>query len=151
MLSLVAILLVGCNRPATSPYPGGSAPTVDVVDAGGLPWVLGEPSGRRQLIGFSTPWCGPCRQEEPQLLALLGTHGDRVDYTRVNGSPGPPAQVEAVAPPLPGRQVWDADGLAFVQYEVDGLPLSVVLDGDGLVVYRGTQLPTEEDLLGEQP
>jgi thiol-disulfide isomerase/thioredoxin len=151
MLSLVAILLVGCNRPATSAFEGGSAPQVELPGAGGVAQLLGESTGRLQLIGFWASWSGPCRQQEPELVALLERHQDVIDFTRVNVSDDVPGPSDAAASKtLPGSEVWDVEGLARSLYEVDVLPLSIVLDGEGLVTYRGTQLPTDQHIGGDR-
>ena len=125
---------------------------VDLLDADGGPLLLGEPTGRWQLISFWASWCGPCRQQGPLLQALVERHRESVELTRVDIGDGEQAAAEpAAAPALPGAAARDGNGLARAAYQVDALPLSLVLDGDGVVVYRGTQLPTDANLEDERP
>jgi thioredoxin 1 len=41
-------------------------------------------AGRPVVVDFWAPWCGPCKAVEPILEEISRTHGDRVDFARLN-------------------------------------------------------------------
>jgi thioredoxin 1 len=41
-------------------------------------------AGRPVVVDFWAPWCGPCKAVEPILEELSRSHGDRVEFTRLN-------------------------------------------------------------------
>ncbi len=53
------------------------APELTLTDLGGRQIRLGELRGRAVLITFWATWCGPCRQEIPQLVRWQETYGGR--------------------------------------------------------------------------
>ncbi len=67
------------NRPAAPPVRNAPAPVVtlpaNVVDAelqavSGAPIKLSDYSGKVLLVNLWATWCGPCRQETPELVKL---------------------------------------------------------------------------------
>lgn len=81
----VLALLVGCREK----MPGGSSPdgydpqvggpglnfTISLLDGTTLDGATLQ--GRVVLINFWDTWCGPCRQEQPDLNALYNDYRDR--------------------------------------------------------------------------
>jgi len=99
--------------------------------------LRGEPA----LINFWASWCGPCREEAPELERFQESlHGARlvgVDYTDRSGAGLQFARDHGWTFPL----LDDPDGIYGARYHLPGLPTTVVLDSSGQIVetLRGPQ------------
>lgn len=58
-------------------------PKVTQIDASGLKEVL-KPKGRPLLINFWATWCGPCREEFPDLVKIGADHKDKIDLITIS-------------------------------------------------------------------
>jgi thiol-disulfide isomerase/thioredoxin len=101
------------------------------------------------LVNFFATWCAPCQEEMPILVkaaALLAPfHIDfvGVDMDETKYELGKfQKRFSATTYPL----VIDALGDEFRQYHFDAIPTTLILDGDGIVVYRITDELTGEKL-----
>jgi cytochrome c biogenesis protein CcmG, thiol:disulfide interchange protein DsbE len=88
-----------------------------------------------KLVNVWASWCGPCRAEHPQLIALAGRgiplHG--INYK------DEPANAAAFLDDLgnPFEQIGaDTTGRTGIDFGVYGVPETFVVDGDGTIVYR---------------
>jgi thiol-disulfide isomerase/thioredoxin len=107
-------------------------PTVNLADLRGHP----------AAINFWASWCGPCRQEGPQIAALSrslpkGARLVGVDFSDALG--GARGYVHQYGWRFPVLR--DPDGTVGDAYGVHGLPTTVVLDRQGRIaqVLRGPQ------------
>lgn len=60
-----------------------SPPKVTQIDEQGLKHLL-KPNGRPLLINFWATWCGPCREEFPDLVKIGKDHRDKIDLITVS-------------------------------------------------------------------
>jgi thiol-disulfide isomerase/thioredoxin len=58
-------------------------PKVTRIDEQGLKDLL-KPNGRPRLINFWATWCGPCREEFPDLVKIGADHKDKIDLITVS-------------------------------------------------------------------
>jgi thiol-disulfide isomerase/thioredoxin len=58
-------------------------PKVTQIDASGLKDLL-KPKGKPLLINFWATWCGPCREEFPDLVKIAADHKDKIDLITVS-------------------------------------------------------------------
>jgi thiol-disulfide isomerase/thioredoxin len=57
-------------------------PKVTQIDEQGLKDLL-KPDGKPRLINFWATWCGPCREEFPDLVKIGADHKDKIDLITV--------------------------------------------------------------------
>ncbi|MEO1514441.1 MAG: TlpA disulfide reductase family protein [Bacteroidota bacterium] len=59
-------------------YGGGEpAPNIEATDISGKAFTLEQLEGQFVLVDFWGSWCGPCRQENPFLVALYDNYHDK--------------------------------------------------------------------------
>jgi cytochrome c biogenesis protein CcmG/thiol:disulfide interchange protein DsbE len=115
------------GRPKASPLP----PTPLTGRAISLADLRGKPA----LINFWASWCGPCRQEAPELRRFSRTLDGKarlvgVDYTDEASSARAFARQAGWDYPL----LRDPNGTYGDRYGLPGLPATAVLDSRGRVV-----------------
>ena len=162
LLAAVAAI-AGCSGSGL----GGDAPAPPVASsedsrpapAFSLPALVGSSRisladlrGKPVLINFWASWCGPCKEEMPDLVAFSKAHPRMqvlgIAYEDERGDSRAFARRYEVPYPL----AVDRDGSLGAKYGVTGLPYSFVLDAEGRIVSEIPGLLTAEDLeaLAEQ-
>jgi thiol-disulfide isomerase/thioredoxin len=121
---------------------GGSLPTGSPAPAFSLvEMATGETVNSQDLVGrptilnFWATWCGPCRSELPDLARLHEQSKGR--YRLMTITDEPPGIVKAF---LENRRLdlpvlYDPGGRVARGFGVDAIPMTVLLDGQGLVVH----------------
>jgi cytochrome c biogenesis protein CcmG, thiol:disulfide interchange protein DsbE len=121
------------GRPAPAlPRQVLSAPRVDLASLRGKP----------ALVNFWASWCGPCRQEAPELERFAKAIGGSASLVGVDWNDG-----AANARGFIARNHWsypvlrDSSGDVGNAYGLSGLPMTFVLDSSGDIVetLRGPQ------------
>ncbi len=161
-LAVVAsVALTGCRSETAAPLPppdtsafqadtrtfardtAAALPTGQIVDValpslGGDTLRLSDLRGKVVLVNFWATWCGPCREEIPDFLALrrdLGARGLEIVGVSMDLDPAPVAPfVREMQIPYPILMAGDdlPDRLAGLLV----LPTTLVLDRDGRLVRR---------------
>lgn len=122
------------NNPNTQAHVGEPAPpwTEPVVPGGTL--ALSSLRGKAVYLNLFATWCGPCNDEAPEINALaksLGPKGLQVVGVDILESAGK-AQQFVNQHHLSYPAVVD-DGTLRDQYNVNGLPVHVFIDRQGVV------------------
>ena len=131
---------------ATGPVAGDSAPdfSLDAVD--GTTVQLSEERGNPVVLYFWATWCTPCIEE----LAGLAT-SDRDDFVILSiAVREPPDEIAAFisAQSIEISPLLDLDGRVSDLYGVRGLPTSLFVDRDGMIISRQVG-PLEPDVLDD--
>ncbi len=71
------------QTPAANAKTASSLPKVTQIDAAGLKDLL-KPNGKPLLINFWATWCGPCREEFPDLVKIGTDNKDKIDLITVS-------------------------------------------------------------------
>ena len=139
-------------------------PEIQLTDLAGQSTGLKELRGRATVLNFWATWCGPCRIELPELQKVLNELGGKGLVVLAVNVDLPPAQDEAVfaqefAAAKPRLEaflsasnvtlpVFLADGKSQEMLDLERIPLTVILDGDGGVVrvYAGYSPAGMKDL-----
>jgi peroxiredoxin len=133
--ALVATLASPLATGAVAPQ--ASAPDFTLRTMNGPNLRLAEQRGRVVMVNFWATWCGPCRQEMPQLdrlyqkykssgFVLLGVNVD--DDARKAGDVA--AKLGITFPVL-----LDTDKAVSKLYDLSTMPSTVIIDRDGKVRY----------------
>ncbi len=95
----VAAVLSACtSTPSSAPSPDGrparnavTAPLLPTspaelpeMDAAGFAELLRQVRGTPMVVNLWASWCGPCKEEAPDLAAAADRYGDRVQFLGVD-------------------------------------------------------------------
>ena len=136
-----------------------AAPKVTEIKEADLKSLLGAGAGRERplLVNFWATWCGPCREEFPDLVEIRGRYGvDTLDFVLVSlddpsdiGKAVPEFLAEARATAFPSYLLNaddSDDAINYVDPTWSGeLPATFLYDRTGALVFkhRGRVKPTE--------
>ncbi len=110
-------------------------------DLDGAPKSLGRFVGKKPvLLVFWAAWCPLCKEQVPVINRIHG-QGD-VEVLAVNVKESP-KKVKAAARSLDISYpvLLDSDGSVAKKYKVPGVPVYIVIDNAGRIVYRSTAFP----------
>ena len=128
---------------------GDMAPNFRLETPEGDSIVLSDYRGRPVFLNFWAVWCGPCRFEMPEMEKVHQELGDEITFLAVDVRE-PAAKVIAYKEQLglTFHMAMDTDRAVANGYQVPGLPLTFLLDGDGVIrhVRLGAFL-SREDIL----
>jgi len=135
----------GGKLPVGQPAPEFSLTDMETGEVVSYGDLLGKPA----VLNFWATWCGPCRAELPDLAQI---HADASGRYRLITITDEPATI--VRPFLSHRSLslpvlYDPGGRVAQRYQVDSIPMTVLLDAQGNVVHDfvGSAYP---DILAER-
>jgi peroxiredoxin len=138
---------------ASSGLEGKAAPDFALKSSTGENLRLSEYRGDVVMINFWATWCGPCRQEMP-LLDELYTRYERVGFNLLgvnidDDSRRAMQMIEELGVNFP--VLFDARKEVSKLYEVDAMPVTVLVDKEGNVrhVHHGYKPGYEEKYLDQ--
>lgn len=122
---------------ASSGLEGRAAPDFALKSSSGANLRLSEFRGDVVMINFWATWCGPCRQEMP-LLDELYTRYQRVGFNLLgvnidDDSRRAMQMIEELGVNFP--VLFDAQKEVSKLYEVEAMPVTVLVDREGNVRY----------------
>jgi|SRR5450755_218708 peroxiredoxin len=134
-------LAFAASSAAPAIAPTSAAPDFTLRTMGGPNMRLQEQRGRVVMVNFWATWCGPCRQEMPQLDRLYQKYkssGFVLLGVNVDDDAMKAADVAAklgVSFPV----LLDTDKAVSKLYDLSTMPSTVIIDRDGKVryVHRG--------------
>lgn len=127
---------------------GAEAPDFTMNTVEGKPLSLKELRGKVLLVDFWASWCGPCRKENPHVVAAYTKFKDRgFEILGVSLDSNKDRWVDAIAadgltwPHVGDLKGWQNDAAKL--YSVTSIPQNVLLDKNGNILarnLRGEQL-----------
>ncbi len=139
---------------------GVTAPDFTQNDVNGVPVKLSSFRGKYVLLDFWASWCGPCRQENPNVVKAYNKYKDK-NFTIIGVSLDRPS----------GKSDWLAaiknDGLSWTEvsdlkfwnnqaaglYSITSIPANFLIDPNGKIIardLRGDDLESKlEEVLGK--
>lgn len=147
------------NQPQTQTQPGQvtegqMAPDFTLPDIDGKPFTLSSLRGKYVLLDFWASWCGPCREENPNVVATYRQFKNK-NFTVLGVS----LDKEKIAwltaiknDGLAWKQVSDLkfwNSAAAALYSVESIPYNVLIDPKGKVVGTSLRGPDLSNKLNE--
>jgi len=153
--AIVALLfsVFAATSLASSKLEGQAAPDFALKSSTGENMRLSEYRGDVVMINFWATWCGPCRQEMP-LLDELYQRYSRVGFNLLgvnidDDSRRAMRMIEELGVDFP--VLFDATKRVSEMYDVDAMPVTVIVDREGTVryVHQGYKPGYEDKYLTE--
>lgn len=136
---------------------GAVAPDFTLPDTAGNDLALSSLRGKYVLVDFWASWCGPCRTENPTVVAAFNKYKDK-NFTVLGVSLDRPgakdAWMKAIAddkleqwPHISDLQFWNSPVVSL--YSIRGIPQNYLLDPEGKIVASNLRGPALEAKLAE--
>ncbi len=145
----LALALVLSPPTAHAVAPGEPVPDIDLVGAGSVR-KLSDLKGKLVYVDFWASWCGPCKQSFPWMNEMHRKYSARGLHIVAINLDAKRADADRFLATSPAEfpLAFDSSGESAKRLAVKGMPTSVLVGGDGKVLYvhRGFKLEERAEL-----
>ena len=115
-----------------------AAPDISLTSLDGKPFTLAASKGKVVLLNFWATWCGPCRAEIPDLIALQDKYKDRLQILALDVDDDDAAAVKnfVTKSHINYPVAMSSDEVRAQYGGIAALPTSFLLDSEGRIVQK---------------
>jgi peroxiredoxin len=142
------------QRSAARLADGVLAPEIALPNPDGDTVLLSSTRGKIVLLDFWAAWCQPCRRENPNLVRVYQKYHDRgFEIFQVSLDQTRDAWLKGIEEDkldwihVSDLQYWNS--IVVPIYEIQGIPMSFLLDREGRIIDRNLRGPLLEEKLEE--
>ena len=140
---------------------GDKAPEISAKTPDDQVLKLSSLKGKLVLIDFWASWCGPCRRENPNVVAVYNAYhdkkfksGDGFEIFSVSLDNNKSAWTKAIEK---DQLTWASHvcdykgwyGEASTVYELESIPMNFLIDQDGIIIAKNLRGPALENKIKE--
>lgn len=105
------------------------------------------PAGKVTILNFWASWCPPCRSEMPELNEFYLQNKDKVDFYAINvGEAGSKVSSFMKSNQYSLPVLLDSDGAVSSQFLARYIPMTLVIDRNGVIQFRKVGPVTKSQL-----
>lgn len=139
-------MLVGCGSdPNSGAMEGQKLPDAEFISLTGEKLRISDFAGKPVVLNFWATWCGPCKEEIPELQAAFDQYNvsDGLQIIGITDELSVDVKPFVEANRMTFPIAYDRSGRASSRYRVQSIPTTLFVNAEGIVMTRHTGALTQ--------